>query len=247
MAHVTEDDFVLHQRTIVPAVVAALMLLFAAAAGPHEFELPSQFFDLLRLVVSSAACYVVWDSACLRRTRLGDFLLRRSALQKAYQSELTEAEFAKEDQQAFEERLSEVVEAEEVEDVDDDEVGFELTPERIEEERRAWLLTRPARLQQWRKSEPESRASALAESLSADLSFPGEWAWTWAMISVAMLFNPLVPLRLHKESWAVLDLFAGAAFGLWALLARSARDAATKQLRAEAASLRAVAVQRVDH
>lgn len=35
-------------------------------------------------------------------------------------------------------------------------------------------------------------------------------AWKWIMIALGILFNPLVPFYMEKETWAVLDVLSGA-------------------------------------
>ncbi len=33
--------------------------------------------------------------------------------------------------------------------------------------------------------------------------------WKWIMIALGILFNPLVPFYMEKETWAVFDVLAG--------------------------------------
>ena len=42
-----------------------------------------------------------------------------------------------------------------------------------------------------------------------------EWdlrVWVWVFGAVALVFNPLVPLRLDRSSWAVIDVMAAGLF-----------------------------------
>ncbi|MEO7100271.1 MAG: DUF6804 family protein [Luteolibacter sp.] len=41
--------------------------------------------------------------------------------------------------------------------------------------------------------------------------------WKWAMVAVAVLFNPLGPIHFSRESWPVLDGMAAFAF-IWVAL-----------------------------
>lgn len=36
--------------------------------------------------------------------------------------------------------------------------------------------------------------------------------WIWIMIIIAILFNPIVPIHLVKETWAVIDFIAAIVF-----------------------------------
>lgn len=33
--------------------------------------------------------------------------------------------------------------------------------------------------------------------------------WVWTMVVMAILFNPLIPIRFKKEDWQVVDCIAG--------------------------------------
>ena len=44
--------------------------------------------------------------------------------------------------------------------------------------------------------------------------------WMWAFGATALLFNPFVPVRLDRATWAVLDV-AAAALMLWSLTNRA--------------------------
>lgn len=34
----------------------------------------------------------------------------------------------------------------------------------------------------------------------------GSTAWTWIMGVIAVLFNPIVPMRMHRSDWQIIDL-----------------------------------------
>jgi hypothetical protein len=36
--------------------------------------------------------------------------------------------------------------------------------------------------------------------------------WLWVMVGILILFNPLVPLHLRRDTWRVLDLLAAGIF-----------------------------------
>ena len=36
--------------------------------------------------------------------------------------------------------------------------------------------------------------------------------WSWVMIGIAILFNPLIPIHLDKETWIVIDFIIAALF-----------------------------------
>ena len=42
------------------------------------------------------------------------------------------------------------------------------------------------------------------------------WVWTFGAITV--LFNPVVPIRMHRAGWSTVDLIAAAIFALWAII-----------------------------
>lgn len=44
-----------------------------------------------------------------------------------------------------------------------------------------------------------------------------ESAWMWAMIGIALLFNPLVPVSFSSDVWTVLDLLSASAFAAFIL------------------------------
>jgi len=43
-------------------------------------------------------------------------------------------------------------------------------------------------------------------------------AWPWILGGMAVLFNPIVPMRMHRSDWRIIDLIAAAvlfAFLVW--------------------------------
>ena len=34
-------------------------------------------------------------------------------------------------------------------------------------------------------------------------------AWTWIFVAVALLLNPFLPIRMHREDWQPIDLWLG--------------------------------------
>jgi hypothetical protein len=46
----------------------------------------------------------------------------------------------------------------------------------------------------------------------------GRKAWAWILGCVAVLFNPLVPMRMHRSDWSTIDIIAASIFVLWALM-----------------------------
>jgi len=47
--------------------------------------------------------------------------------------------------------------------------------------------------------------------------------WMWVMVGILILFNPLVPLHLRRDTWRVLDLGAAALFVVVALRLQPSR------------------------
>lgn len=45
-------------------------------------------------------------------------------------------------------------------------------------------------------------------------------AWLWMMIGVAVLFNPLVPVHLTRETWQPIDVAAAVFFGVFLVVRR---------------------------
>ena len=52
-------------------------------------------------------------------------------------------------------------------------------------------------------------------------------AWVWVFGAVAVLFNPLIPMRMHRSDWSNVNLIAAAIFVSWiaASLMRSRKGA----------------------
>lgn len=40
----------------------------------------------------------------------------------------------------------------------------------------------------------------------------GERRWLWLMIGIAILFNPIVPIHLDKETWVIIDFIVAILF-----------------------------------
>lgn len=36
--------------------------------------------------------------------------------------------------------------------------------------------------------------------------------WMWIMVGIAVLFNPLIPIHLRRDTWQVIDFVAAAVF-----------------------------------
>lgn len=43
----------------------------------------------------------------------------------------------------------------------------------------------------------------------------GKTSWTWIMVGVAVTFNPVLPLHMHKSDWKVFNLIGAAIFVVW--------------------------------
>jgi hypothetical protein len=39
--------------------------------------------------------------------------------------------------------------------------------------------------------------------------------WLWILGAVAVLFNPVLPIHMDKESWVVVDIVAAVVFGIF--------------------------------
>jgi tetratricopeptide (TPR) repeat protein len=53
--------------------------------------------------------------------------------------------------------------------------------------------------------------------------------WAWAFGAVAVLFNPLVPVRMARSDWQVLNLLVAAFFIIWSLMSFFQDDSALRQ------------------
>lgn len=59
--------------------------------------------------------------------------------------------------------------------------------------------------------------------------------WTWILVGVALLYNPFLPVRLHRETWAALNWATTGLFGvLLALFRPMNAGASPPQSKAEA-------------
>jgi len=38
--------------------------------------------------------------------------------------------------------------------------------------------------------------------------------WTWTFVAMAILFNPIMPFYLERETWQILDVAAAVVFGV---------------------------------
>jgi hypothetical protein len=45
----------------------------------------------------------------------------------------------------------------------------------------------------------------------------GRTVWVWVLGAVAVLFNPVLPMRMHRSDWSTLDLIAASIFVLWVI------------------------------
>lgn len=68
-----------------------------------------------------------------------------------------------------------------------------------------------------------------AAALVAVFSLPGRWriAGVLILVPLAIIFNPLVPFRMERESWAVFNILAASALGGAAVVLAWPRKAAT--------------------
>lgn len=44
--------------------------------------------------------------------------------------------------------------------------------------------------------------------LAVNANRGGSGAWPWIMGGIAVLFNPIVPVRMHRSDWQIVDLVA---------------------------------------
>jgi len=65
-----------------------------------------------------------------------------------------------------------------------------------------------------------SGGAALLALMAHDQDVSG---WMWVMVGILILFNPLVPLHLRRDTWRVLDLGAAALFVVVALRLQPSR------------------------
>jgi hypothetical protein len=43
--------------------------------------------------------------------------------------------------------------------------------------------------------------------------------WAWIMTGVAIVFNPVLPLHMHRSDWKIFNLISAAIFVVWIVLA----------------------------
>lgn len=43
----------------------------------------------------------------------------------------------------------------------------------------------------------------------------GKTTWTWVMAGVTLLFNPIVPIRMQRSDWRMVDVVVAATFAIW--------------------------------
>jgi hypothetical protein len=43
----------------------------------------------------------------------------------------------------------------------------------------------------------------------------GRTLWVWIFGAVAVLFNPLVPMRMHRSDWSIVNIIAASIFIAW--------------------------------
>lgn len=43
----------------------------------------------------------------------------------------------------------------------------------------------------------------------------GRTLWVWVFGAVAVVFNPILPMRMHRSDWSILNMIAAALFILW--------------------------------
>ncbi|MFI5341419.1 MAG: DUF6804 family protein [Candidatus Methylomirabilales bacterium] len=65
-----------------------------------------------------------------------------------------------------------------------------------------------------------SGGAALIALMAHDQDVSG---WLWVMVGILILFNPLVPIHLRRDTWRVLDLGAAALFVVVALRLQPSR------------------------
>jgi hypothetical protein len=54
-----------------------------------------------------------------------------------------------------------------------------------------------------------SGGAALLALMAHDQDVPG---WMWVMVGILILFNPLLPIHLRRDTWRILDLLAATIF-----------------------------------
>ena len=54
--------------------------------------------------------------------------------------------------------------------------------------------------------------------LAVEAKRMGSAAWPWVLGGVAVLFNPIVPMRMHRSDWQIVDSFAAITLIVFATL-----------------------------
>jgi hypothetical protein len=56
---------------------------------------------------------------------------------------------------------------------------------------------------------------AIAAYLAHSYFVAARKLWLWVFGAVAILFNPVVPMRMHRSDWSVLDMISASVFVVW--------------------------------
>lgn len=59
---------------------------------------------------------------------------------------------------------------------------------------------------------------AIAIYLAHSSFVAGRTVWVLALGAVAVLFNPVLPMRMHRSDWSTLDMIGASVFVLWAIV-----------------------------
>jgi hypothetical protein len=65
---------------------------------------------------------------------------------------------------------------------------------------------------------PNQRAQGKGPYLAVEAKRMGSPAWPWVLGGVAVLFNPIVPMRMHRSDWQIVDSFAATTLIVFATL-----------------------------
>ena len=58
-------------------------------------------------------------------------------------------------------------------------------------------------------------ATVCAIYLAVRVAQVGPRGWLWAFVAVALLLNPILPVRMHRGDWQPIDLWLGVLLLLW--------------------------------
>jgi hypothetical protein len=58
---------------------------------------------------------------------------------------------------------------------------------------------------------------AISLYLAHNSSTSGRVFWVWVLGAVALLFNPIFPMRMHRSDWSYLNMIAASLLALWAI------------------------------